>query len=222
MAFYIYETYGFPFEMTLDELNIAENDAEILETEFKAEEKKHRDQSRAGAEQKFKGGLADASVETTKLHTAHHLLLAAMQKLVDPNIKQKGSNITAERLRMDFNFDRKLTPEEIQKVEELVNQKISESLKVERVEMPKEEAEKIGAQMEFGMKYPDVVSVYVVGDPQSILDSDWNSDEIFSKEFCGGPHVQNTSELAEGGKRFKIVEQENVGAGVKRIKAKLI
>ncbi len=221
-AFDLYETYGFPIEMTLDELNWSEDKADQLIADFKVQEENHRTQSRAGAEQKFKGGLADASVETTKLHTAHHLLLASLQKLIDPNIKQKGSNITAERLRMDFNFDRKLTPEEIQKVEELVNKKIEEGLTMARIEMPKDEAEKIGAQMEFGMKYPDTVSVYVIGDKQSIQNKNWNSDKIFSKEFCGGPHVSNTSELAEGGKKFKIVEQENVGAGVKRIKAKLV
>ena len=136
-----------------DELKIADDAAKNVTQEFNEAEKKHRALSRAGAEAKFKGGLADQSRETTKLHTAHHLLLAAMQKLVDSNIKQKGSNITAERLRMDFNLDRKLTPEEIAKVEEMVNQQINESLSVARVEMPREQAENIGAQMEFGAKH---------------------------------------------------------------------
>ncbi len=222
-AFDLYETYGFPIELTLDELNLSEEDSQNLIKDFEVEEQKHRDQSRAGAEQKFKGGLADASEETTKLHTAHHLLLASLQKLIDPNIKQRGSNITVERLRMDFNFDRKLTPEEVQKVEDLVNSKINEKLEVRRVEMPKSEAEQIGAQMEFGLKYPDTVSVYVMGEKSAIDNKDWNSDRLFSKEFCGGPHVNNTWELSsEGTKKFKIVEQENVGAGIKRIKAKLI
>jgi alanyl-tRNA synthetase len=211
-AFFIYETYGFPLELTLDELKVSEDHAKIITTEFHECEKRHRELSRAGAEQKFKGGLADQSRETTKLHTAHHLLLAALQQLVDPAIRQRGSNITAERMRMDFNIDRKLTPEEVTKVEELVNQQIAEQVPVVRIEMPREEAEALGAQMEFGAKYPDIVSVYFVGDRTK-----W-----FSAEFCGGPHVSNTSELGEGGKRFTIQKQENVGAGLKRIKAALV
>jgi alanyl-tRNA synthetase len=211
-AFFIYETYGFPLELTLDELKVSEEQAKSITHEFAAAEKKHRELSRAGAEQKFKGGLADQSRETTKLHTAHHLLLAALQKLVDPGIRQRGSNITAERMRMDFNIDRKLTPEEVNQVEQLVNQQIELNLPVLRVEMPREEAEALGAQMEFGAKYPDLVSVYFVG----------SQAEWFSAEFCGGPHVSHTAELSEGGKRFKIQKQENVGAGLKRIKAALV
>lgn len=211
-AFYIYETYGFPLELTLDELEIDEIKGKEISAEFAVAEERHRELSRAGAEQKFKGGLADQSRETTKLHTAHHLLLAALQKLIDPEIKQKGSNITAERMRMDFNIDRKLTPEEVAKIEELVNQQISLNLSVERVEMPREDAERLGAQMEFGARYPDMVSVYFIG----------GQKEWFSAEFCGGPHVERTGELAEGEKRFKIQKQENVGAGLKRIKAALV
>jgi alanyl-tRNA synthetase len=211
-AFFIYETYGFPLELTLDELKVSEEHAKAITKEFGEAEKRHRELSRAGAEQKFKGGLADQSRETTKLHTAHHLLLASLQKLIGPEIKQKGSNITAERMRMDFNIDRKLTPEEVTKVEALVNEQIQSNLPVLRVEMPREEAEALGAQMEFGAKYPDLVSVYFVGDQKN-----W-----FSAEFCGGPHVSNTGELAEGGKTFKIQKQENVGAGLKRIKAALV
>lgn len=211
-AFFIYETFGFPLELTLDELRVDEERAKAIHTEFADAERKHRELSRAGAEQKFKGGLADQSRETTKLHTAHHLLLASMQKIVDPNIRQKGSNITAERLRMDFNLDRKLTPEELVKVEELVNQQIRENLPVARIEMPREEAEQIGAQMEFGAKYPDLVSVYFIGDRA----------HCFSAEFCGGPHVTATAEIGEGAKRFKILKQENVAAGIKRIKGALV
>lgn len=211
-AFFIYETYGFPLELTLDELKVNDQVAKEITKQFAEAEKKHRELSRAGADQKFKGGLADQSRETTKLHTAHHLLLAALQKLVDPAIRQKGSNITAERLRMDFNIDRKLTPEEVAKVEDLVNQQILGSLPVDRVEMPREEAEALGAQMEFGAKYPDLVSVYFIGGQK-----DW-----ISAEFCGGPHVENTAEIGENAKRFKIQKQENVGAGLKRIKAGLV
>ena len=211
-AFFVYETYGFPLELTLDELKVSDDEAKVITQEFAEAERKHRELSRAGAEQKFKGGLADQSRETTKLHTAHHLMLAAMQKVVDPNIRQKGSNITAERLRMDFNLDRKLTPEEVGRVEELVNQQIGEGLPVLRVEMPREEAEALGAQMEFGAKYPDIVTVYFIGDQENWV----------SAEFCGGPHVAGTSEIGEGSKRFKIQKQENVGAGIKRVKAGLV
>lgn len=228
-AFYLYETYGFPLELTLDELKINEDDAEKITAEFKKEEEAHRAASRAGAEQKFKGGLADASVETTKLHTAHHLLLAALQKIVDPEIKQKGSNITAERLRIDFNLNRSLTEQEKNQVEDLVNKKINENLSVLRLEMKREDAEQTGAQMEFGAKYPDIVSVYIMGNnikdlgnKPSLEDIMKIKDQIFSIEFCGGPHVNNTSELSEGGKTFKIVKEESSGSGVRRIKASLI
>jgi alanyl-tRNA synthetase len=210
-AFFVYETYGFPLELTLDELKISDEQAKSITTQFEEAEKKHRALSRAGAEQKFKGGLADQSVETTKLHTVHHLLLAALQKLIDPEIKQRGSNITAERMRMDFNIDRKLTPEEVSHVEALVNEQIEANLPVVRIEMPREEAESIGAQMEFGAKYPDLVTVYFIG----------SREEWISAEFCGGPHAHSTGELGEGNRRFKIKKQENVGAGIKRIKAVL-
>jgi alanyl-tRNA synthetase len=210
-AFYLYETFGFPLEMTLEELNVNENRGAEIKEQFEDEKKKHQEQSRAGAKQKFEGGLADKSEETTKLHTTQHLLLASLKKLIDPEIKQRGSNITAERLRFDFNFDRKLTDEEVKKIEDLINEKISSALPVERVEMPKEEAEKLGAEMEFGQKYPDTVSVYFVGDKES----------PFSKEFCGGPHVDNIGKLGEDGKKFKIYKQENIGSGLRRIKARL-
>lgn len=212
MAFFIYETFGFPLEMTLDELGVTEDLATQIEKEFDTEVQKHRAASRTGAEQKFKGGLADQSAETTKLHTAHHLLLAGLQKFVDPNIRQRGSNITAERLRIDFNLDRKLTGEETNQVETWVNEQIQAGLPVTREEMPKSEAVKIGAQMEFGAKYPEIVSVYIIGDP----------DNYVSAEFCGGPHVSNTSEIGEGGKTFKISKEESSGAGIRRIKAQLV
>ena len=186
---------------------------EVYMIEFKEEHAKQHSDSRSEAEQKFKGGLADQSEETTKLHTAHHLLLAALQKLVDPNIKQRGSNITSERLRIDFNLDRKLTEEEISKIEQWVNEIINKSLPVVRAEMKKEEAENVGAQMEFGAKYPDVVSIYYIGD---------SIENAVSKEFCGGPHISNTSELGEGGKTFKIIKEESSGSGIRRIKASLI
>jgi alanyl-tRNA synthetase len=156
----------------------------------------------------FKGGLADHDPKTIKLHTAHHLLLAALQELFGKQVKQKGSNITQERLRLDFSFERKLTDEEKKSVENIVQSKIDAALPVEKREMSLGEAQKIGAQMEFGVKYGNTVSVYFIGE---------KNGEAFSKEFCGGPHVKNTSELG----KFKIIKEEAVSQGVRRIKATL-
>ena len=146
--------------------------------------------------------------KTIKLHTAHHLLLAGLQTVIDKNIKQRGSNVTEERLRMDFQFDRKLTSEEKKTVEEWVNSRIVKGLRVIHKDMPLIEAEKIGAEMEFGAKYPEAVSVYFIMD---------NEGNTISKEFCGGPHVLNTSVLGH----FRITKEEAVSAGIRRIRAVL-
>ncbi len=197
-------TYGFPIELTLE---LAKEKGIVVDREdFDKKMKEHQELSRTSSAGMFKGGLANHNEKTIRLHTAHHLLLSALQKVVDPSIKQRGSNITEERLRMDFSFDRKVTPEELQKVEDLVNEKIKAELPVVRKEMAREEAEKLGAQMEFGAKYPDMVSVYMIGG---------ESIDAFSKEFCGGPHVSNTSEIG----MFKIQKEEASSAGVRRIKA---
>lgn len=198
-AFLLFQSYGFPIEMTQELAN--EKGISVDEAVFKKEYEEHQKLSRTAAEGKFKGGMSENSPETTKLHTATHLLAEALRLVVSKDIKQRGSNITAERLRFDFSFDRKLTTEEIKKVEDEVNRVIDLGLSVERKEMVKEEAIKLGAQMEFGHKYPEKVSVYFVGD--------------YSKEFCGGPHVQHTSELGH----FKITKEESCAAGVRRIKA---
>ncbi|MEK6863479.1 MAG: alanine--tRNA ligase [Nanoarchaeota archaeon] len=198
-AFLLFQSYGFPLEIT-EELADEKKIKVDVET-FLAEFQKHQELSRKGAEQKFKGGLADVTLETIRLHTATHLLNEALRRMIDSNIKQRGSNITPERLRFDFSFDRKLTPEEIKKVENEVNKVIGLGLPVVRKELPQKEAIKLGAQMEFGQKYPDKVSVYLIGD--------------YSKEFCGGPHVKNTKELG----KFKVIKEEASSAGVRRIKA---
>jgi len=168
--------------------------------------KKHQELSRTASAGMFKGGLADHKPETVKLHTAHHLLLAALQELFGKQVKQKGSNINSERLRIDFSFDRKLTDEEKTKIENMVQSKIDGGLEVVKKEMPLEDAKKIGAEMEFGVKYGNTVSVYFIED---------KNGNVFSKEFCGGPHVGNTSELG----KFKILKEEAVSSGVRRIKA---
>ncbi len=208
-AFELVTTYGFPLELIVEEAG--EKGIKQIDVEgFKELLKKHQELSRAGSGQKFKGGLADTSEETTRLHTAHHLLLKALQTVLGPEVKQRGSNITQERLRIDFSYGQKMTEEQKKEVERIVNEKIKEDLPVVRTEMDKEEAEKLGAEHEFGAKYPDRVSVYSVGPLES----------AFSIEFCGGPHVGHTGELAESG-TFRIQKEEAVSAGVRRIKAVL-
>ncbi|MBI2610398.1 alanine--tRNA ligase [Candidatus Kaiserbacteria bacterium] len=205
-AYTLFTTHGFPFEMTLELAK--ERGIDVDEEGFKREMKKHQEISRAGVTQKFRGGLADTSEKTTRLHTAHHLLLKALQVVLGAHVKQRGSNITQERLRIDFSHGEKMSKEQLAEVERIVNEKIQEGIPVIRTEMSKEEAEKLGAEHEFGAKYPERVSVYSVGP----------LDKAFSIEYCGGPHVSNTSELKG---TFKIQKEEAVAAGIRRIKAVL-
>ncbi len=203
-AFILFTSHGFPIELTQE---LAERDGKTIDIEsFKQKMKEHQELSRTAAAGRFKGGLADTSMQTTRLHTAHHLLLAALRKVLGDHVHQRGSNITSERLRIDFSHPAKLTPEELNKVENLVNEKIKENLDMVRKEMSKDQAIKLGAEMEFGVKYGDIVSVYVAQDKKG---------NIFSKEFCGGPHVKNTGELGI----FEIIKEESVAAGIRRIKA---
>ena len=202
VVFRLYDTYGFPPEVTKELAK--ENGYEVDLKEFEELFKKHQEKSRLGAEQKFKGGLADQSENTIAYHTATHLLNAALKVVLGPDTHQRGSNITAERMRFDFNCDHKLTDEEKQKTEELVNKWIKEELPVTVETMKKEDAVKSGAECMFIEKYPDEVTVYSIGD--------------VSKELCGGPHVKNTRELG----RFKIKKEESSSSGVRRIKAVLI
>ncbi|MFA7285461.1 MAG: alanine--tRNA ligase [Candidatus Paceibacterota bacterium] len=203
-AFTLFTTYGFPIELT-EEL-AREKGVKIDIEDFKKKMEEHQKLSATASAGMFKGGLANHNEKTIRLHTAHHLLLAGLQQIVDKNIKQRGSNITEERLRIDFLCDHKLTDEEKKKVEDFVNEKINLGLNVIRREMPLKEAEEIGAEMEFGAKYPDVVSLYFIED---------ESGNPVSKEFCGGPHVQNTKEIG----KFKIQKEEAVASGIRRIKA---
>lgn len=202
IAFKLYDTYGFPIELT-EEL-AKEQGLTVDIGGFKKKFEEHQALSRKGAEQKFKGGLASTGEMETKYHTATHLLNAALKKVLGSHVHQKGSNITAERMRFDFSHDSKMTPEEKQQTEDLVNEYIKMAIPVEKLEMPKEEAIKMGAECEFIERYPDIVTVYKIGD--------------VSTEICGGPHVSNTSELG----KFKIKKEESSSAGVRRIKAVLI
>ncbi len=215
VAFDLLQSYGFPWELTY-ELAL-EKGQQVDREEFQREFRKHQELSRTAAAGMFKGGLADHSKATTDLHTAHHLLLASLQKCVDPTIKQRGSNITAERLRIDVSFSKKFTSQELEKVSDLVNHAIQQNLPVTRVEMSKESAEKIGAQMEFGAKYPDRVSVYFVGLSEGIDPERAGKGDYFSAEFCGGPHVSFTGGLGH----FTILKEEASSAGVRRIYASL-
>lgn len=198
-AFHLYDTYGFPIELTIELAN--ENNVTVDEKGFNEKFKEHQNLSRTASAGQFKGGLAGDSETETKYHTATHLLNAALKITVNGDVHQKGSNITDERMRFDFSCDHKLTTEEIKNTEDLVNKWIKESLPVTVEEMPKEKAVEIGAEHMFIEKYPDIVTVYFIGD--------------VSKEICMGPHVKNTSELGN----FKIVKEESSSAGVRRIKA---
>jgi len=205
-AFNLYQTYGFPLELIQEEL--AGRGLSVDEVEFNEELKKHQELSRTASAGKFKGGLADSSEATKKLHTAAHLLLAALRLVLGDEVKQRGSNITAERLRFDFSYKEKMTPAQIAEVENLVNQAIENNLVVVCEEMPLAEAKEKGAMGVFESKYGEKVKVYKVGGLEG---------KPFSYEICGGPHVDNTVELG----RFKIAKEESSSAGVRRIKAVL-
>ncbi len=202
--FDLYQSFGFPLELILEmakekNIQVAQDASEV----FAQKLKQHQDLSRTASVGMFKGGLADDSVATTKLHTAAHLMLAALRQVLGEHVFQRGSNITAERLRFDFTHDKKMTPEEIKQIEYFVNERIKNNVPVIKEEMPLAEAQKSGAMGVFGSKYGERVAVYRIGD--------------FSKEICGGPHVDNTGQLG----KFKITKEESSSAGVRRIKAVL-
>ncbi len=217
-AFLLFTTYGFPVELTEE---IARERGVALDmSAVQAKMREHQALSRAGAAQKFAGGLADHAETTVRYHTAHHLLLRALQEVLGPEVHQRGSNITSERLRLDFSHGAKMTEEQKREVERLVNEKIAEALPVTRTVMRLEDAEALEAEHEFGARYPEQVSVYSVG-PADATNADPKFNEAYSIEFCGGPHITNTSELGVGDKHFKILKEEASSAGIRRIKAVL-
>jgi len=214
--FYIFSTFGFPLEMSFEEINnirkeigelslLSDSEKFEIEKEFQEEFKKHQELSRTATAGKFKSGLADNTEEVTKLHTSTHLLLAALRKVLGEHVYQKGSNITGERLRFDFSHSEKLTDEQIKKVENIVNEQIKKDLPISCCETSLEEAKKMNAMGVFESKYGDKVKVYTVG----------KEKEPFSCEICAGPHVKSTGELGH----FKIIKEESSSAGVRRIKA---
>lgn len=206
-AFTLYDTYGFPKELSLEEakrLTLEVSGGFEDEFEIKMQEQKQR--SRTATSGQFKGGLSDNSEIVTRYHTATHLMYKALRDVLGDHVVQRGSNITSERMRFDFSHDEKMTDEEIKRVEDIVNDSIDKNLPVSYEEMSKESAIDVGALGAFGEKYPDVVKVYTVGD---------KTGEYFSKEICGGPHVENTGKIGN----FKIIKEESSSAGVRRIKA---
>lgn len=205
-AFNLYQTFGFPIEL-IKELAL-ERGMTVDEEGFIAEIKKHQELSRTTSAGRFKGGLADTSEKTTRLHTATHLLLAALRKILGSHVVQRGSNITFERLRFDFAHPRKLSEEELRRVEDLVNQKIKEDLPVRFEEMSRTEAMRRGVVGVFPERYGEIVKVYIIGD----------GENIFSQELCGGPHVRHTGQIG----RFKILKEEAVAAGIRRIRADVL
>jgi len=210
-AFVLFSSHGLPIDYIKDE---AQREGLKVDQEgFQKAFRQHQELSRTASAGTFKGGLADHSEKTTRLHTTHHLLLKALQMVLGPQVKQRGSNITSERLRMDFSYDGKMTDGQKKEVEKIVNEKIAEDLPVVRSELPREEAEKLGAEHEFGQKYPDRVSVYSVG-PKGASVEDPQFDKAFSIEFCGGPHVSHTGEIGH----FKILKEEASSAGIRRIR----
>lgn len=219
--FILHDTYGFPVELSLEEAIL--QGVEIHENwrdEFNKKMGEQRERSQTAGKGVFKGGLADHSEETTRLHTAHHLLLKALKDVLGDHVVQRGSNITSERLRIDFSHPEKVTREQLDEIERIVNKKIVEDLPVIRSTLALEEAEKLNAEHEFGAKYPDMVSVYSIG-PKDATDENPLHEQAYSIEFCGGPHIQRTNQLAEGGKHFKILKEEASSAGIRRIKAVL-
>jgi alanyl-tRNA synthetase len=197
-AFKLHDTYGFPIELTKE---LAEKQGIKVDVDgYKAEKEKHQQVSRANLNQVFKGGLASSGEMETKYHTCTHLVLGTLRRMFGDQVEQRGSNITAERMRFDFNLDRKMTDEEKQQLEDIVNQKIAEDLVVTCAEMTPDEAHKSGAIGIFNDKYGEKITVYSIGD--------------YDVEICGGPHVKHTGELGH----FKLLKEESCGAGVRRIK----
>lgn len=217
-AFDLYQTFGFPYEVT-EELFIQKGQ-EINREQYKAEFEKHRDLSRTASAGMFKGGLADHSEISTKYHTATHLLHQALRDVLGPQVFQKGSNITSERLRFDFSYDKKMTDEEIKKTEDIINARIEQDLKVDHMMMPLDEAKKMNAIGLFNEKYAQQVSIYAIG-PAFALETDSKDQRTrggyYSAEFCGGPHVQQTGVIG----KIKITKEEAISAGIRRIRAEI-
>jgi alanyl-tRNA synthetase len=213
MLFKLYDTYGFPVELTKEEayklgIKLSTDADKVFQKLMEAQ----RERSRTASKGEFKGGLADSSEVTTKYHTAAHLLYRALINVLGDHVVQRGSNITSERIRFDFSHPEKMTPEQITEVERVVNAQIDKDWPVSWREENTKDALKGGVSGAFGDRYGQTVKVYTIGDPDGVN---------FSREICGGPHVKRTAELGAGGKRFKIIKEESSSGGIRRIKAVL-
>jgi alanyl-tRNA synthetase len=212
--FKLYDTFGFPAELTVEEASL--NNIPVSDNwrqQFDQLMQEQKDRSRTATKGEFKGGLVNHSIITTKYHTATHLMYRALRLVLGDDVIQRGSNITEDRLRFDFSHNQKMSPEQIKKVEDIVNQQIDLDLPVSWREEDTKKALSSGVLGAFGDKYSDIVKVYTVGDPDG---------EHYSREICGGPHVEHTGQLGEDNKRFKIIKEESSSSGVRRIKAALI
>lgn len=208
--FKLFDTYGFPPELSLEEAKKQNVEVEAKwEKDYQVELEKQRERSRTATKGTFKGGLADQSETVVKYHTTTHIMYRALRKVLGDHVEQRGSNITEERTRFDFSHHQKMTDEQKQQVEDIVNEVIDRDLPVTWKEMPTQKALDMGARGHFGEKYGDTVKVYTIGDPK----------DPYSLELCGGPHVEHTGKIGEGGKHFKIVKEESSSAGIRRIKA---
>lgn len=213
IVFKLSDTYGFPAELSLDDAQ--QNDIEIdknWQKDYEAELEAQRERSRTATKGQFKGGLADHSEINTKYHTATHMMYKALRMVLGEHVEQRGSNITAERLRFDFNNPEKVTREQLDEVEKIVNDEIKKDVPVSWRELPLKEAQELGARGHFGEKYGEIVKMYTIGEEEN----------PYSRELCGGPHVEHTGALGEGGKTFKILKEESSSAGIRRIKAALV
>jgi len=213
VLFTLYDTYGFPAELSKEEaFKKGITVDETADKDFGKLMNEQRQRSQTASQGQFKGGLADHSPQVVKYHTTTHLMYQALKNVLGGDVVQRGSNITTERTRFDFSYPEKVTPEQIAEVERIVNEKIAEDLPVSWKEEPTDEAFKKGASGAFGDKYGDTVKVYTIGDPE----------HPFSREICGGPHVEHTGVIGEGGKTFKITNEQSSSAGIRRIKAVLV
>ncbi|OQA82151.1 MAG: Alanine--tRNA ligase [Microgenomates group bacterium ADurb.Bin238] len=222
LAYHLYETYGFPLEILLDEARANQVPlADNLDDLFSQTKQLHLKQSQAGLDQKFKGGLADHSARTTAYHTATHLIHQALRRVLGEHVAQKGSNITPERLRFDFSHPQPLTTQQLAQVEQQVNDWIEQSLPVTKITLEKAEALKSGALAFFAERYPNQVDVYVIrrpSDQQLSIANLANNPDIISMEVCGGPHVTNTKEIG----KLSLFKEKSVSAGVRRVYAKVV
>jgi alanyl-tRNA synthetase len=210
--FRLYDTFGFPLELSLEEAYREHIDVnEDWQVEFDKLMEQQKKRSQTASQGMFKGGLADHSEQVVKYHTTTHLMYQALKDVLGPHVVQRGSNITGERTRFDFSHAQKMTPEEIKQVEDIVNAKIAEDLPVSWKEENTKDAFARGASGAFGDKYGETVKVYTIGD----------TEKPFSREICGGPHIEHTGVIGEGGKKFKITKEEASSAGVRRVKAVL-